>query len=369
MSDDSGKMSGKYEFRDVKKEDAIKRLAKRKPTSPLPPSIIAEEPDSGKTSNQPAETGFESEKPYVILAMMKLSEQVESLSNLITTIAQRLEKLETLKDYTSEDSKEMKNMLQETRQNTESLVESSRLLQQEARFDRRENIIKEECRKVIAANIIVWKEKMNERKISFWHYLQNAAKAELYEMWLLDSPDYLPLKYRPKINEKDSDMLLQMKSEEAQQKYTDDIDLMCEYSQQHEERVQKIDSEIKNLINEWTFSEEENSGILEIWAAEVKNNEQISYQLWNKRSNFLLKKKREEEENDSTRFIDDKKETEMKRMSYLKKNRFKMRKKHANPFPEKAHLYHEEIEWTRLTAAYRDNSTGYHDNWRQDCTE
>ena len=66
-------------------------------------------------------------------------------------------------------------------------------------------MIEKKCYQIIEENAIIWKERMNQRKIVHWHCLQNAAKAQLYNDWVTESPDYLPLKYRPKINENDSD--------------------------------------------------------------------------------------------------------------------------------------------------------------------
>ena len=122
------------------------------------------------------------------------------------------------------------------------------------------------------------------------------------------------------LNESDSDFLIQMKSEEAHQKYIDDIDLMYEYSYQHEEKILEIEADVKTMIEEWTASEEEISCIWQIWMAEVKKNEKISQQLWKNRLDFLLKKKREEEEQDDTRFINEEQEKEIKKRSHLKKD-------------------------------------------------
>ena len=219
---------------------------------------------------------------------------------------------------------------------------------------------------IIAENAITWRLKLNQRKISYWHCLQNAAKAELYNDWLTESPDYLPLKYRPKINESDSDFLLQMKSEEAHQKYIDDIDLMYEYSYQHEEKILEIEADVKTVIEEWTASEEEISCIQQIWTAEVKKNEKIFQQLWKKRLDFLLKKKREEEEEDDTRFINEEQEKEIKKRSNLKRNRFKIRwKNNRSPARRSQEDSRRQPPSRRGTPDFPGRN---HDNWRLDCT-
>ena len=236
-------------------------------------------------------------------------------------------------------------------------------------MDRREDTIEKRCHEIIAENAITWKLKLNQRKISYWHCLQDSAKAEQYNNWLTESPDYLPLKYRPKINETDSDFLLQMKSEKAHQKYINDLDLIYEYLYQHEEKIPEIEADVKTVIEEWTLGEEENSCIQDIWTAEVKKNEKISQQLWKKRSDFLLKKKREEEERADTRFIDEEKEKEITKKSHLKRNRFKIRwKNKRSPARKSQDDSRRQLQSRRRTPRFSDTSTSNHDNWRLDCT-
>lgn len=318
------------------------------------------------TNNRLTETDSDRGMSCIIIALKKLSKQVESLSNFTTIIAHKIEKLEEKYAAASEETTELKNMLEKTKQNTELIIKHSRLLQQETRMDRREDMIEKRSHDIIAENAITWRLKLNQRKISYWHCLQNAAKAELYNDWLTESPDYLPLKYRPKINESDSDFLLQMKSEEAHQKYINDIDLMYEYSYQHEEKILEIEDDVKTVIEEWTTSEEEISCIQQIWTAEVKKNEKISQQLWKKRLDFLLKKKREEEEQDDTRFINEEQEKEIKRRSHLKRNRFKIRWKSNRPPARRSQEDSRRQPQSRRGTP--DSPGRNHDNWRLDCT-
>ena len=223
----------------------------------------------------------------IILAIKKLSEQVESLCNYTKIIADRVENLELKLTTTSEDTTELKTILKETKNNTDRIIEKSSRLRKEIRFDQRNEKIEKKCKQIIAENSIIWKKRMNQRKISYWHCLQNASKAELYKDWQTNSPDYLPLKYRPKVNATDSDLILLMKSEEAEQKYADEIDTMLHYSHQHEERVLEIDEEVKTDIDGWSFSEEEQSCLLDLWTAETRKNEIISQHLWDKSLDFL----------------------------------------------------------------------------------
>ena len=297
----------------------------------------------------------------IILAIKKLSEQVESLCNYTKIIADRVENLELKFTTTSEDTTELKTILKETKNNTDSIIEKSSRLQKEIRFDQRNEKIEKKCKQIIAENSIIWKKRMNQRKISYWHCLQNALKAELYKDWQTNSPDYLPLKYRPKVNATDSDLILLMKSEEAEQKYADEIDTMLHYSHQHEERVLEIDEEVKTDIDGWSFSEEEQSCLLDLWTAEARKNETISQHLWDKRLDFLTKKKIEEEEMQNVRFINEEQEIMIQKRSYLKRNRFKIRNNEKRQTKSRDHdIQHRRND--HFQSARTAHSC--HDNWR-----
>ena len=78
-------------------------------------------------------------------------------------------------------------------------------------------------------NSVFWSDTLNKRKKSYCKCLQNERKSKLYEKWIEDYPQYLPLKYRPRLNPSDSPVLVQQKLASSRQKYVDDIDLMKRY--------------------------------------------------------------------------------------------------------------------------------------------
>ena len=137
---------------------------------------------------------------------------------------------------------------------------------------------------------------MSARKIGYWHCIQNFSKAQLYDEWCKSCPEFLPLKYRPKINPTDPPMVLEKKIEEAATRYRDDIELMYQYALDHEYKVNETDSYMTQAIQDMTDSEACQSHLQNMWREEAAANEQLSRDLWDKRKKFLETKKAEEEE-------------------------------------------------------------------------
>lgn len=159
--------------------------------------------------------------------------------------------------------------------------------------------IKEAASNIKNEHQVIWKSTMNKRKQCYWHALQNRKKADLYDSWRIESPDFLPLKYRPKINNHDCEESTNQKIEIARQQYTADISLMRHYSHTHSSRVQTLDNDFGELLTRTTEDEEIRKVLFQMWFQETSTNETISEQLWVKRQNFLTRKKEEEEASNS----------------------------------------------------------------------
>ena len=172
-------------------------------------------------------------------------------------------------------------------------------------IERLENKITEEFRanklKEVALQIkdehqVVWNDAMNKRKQSYWHSLQNQCKAALYEQWINESPQFLPLKYRPRVNPSDCQETVEQKVKLAEKQYRDDVNLMRHYEEIHAMRVSSADEHIQHIL-ESVDCEETRNLTAKLWNEEVQKNEAISQQLWKKRKAFLVKKKHEDEAN------------------------------------------------------------------------
>ena len=66
---------------------------------------------------------------------------------------------------------------------------------------------------------------------------------------------------------------------------------MQQYSKDHYQKAYAIDGQMSELIDNMTSSDHHRTLLLAMWHNDVISNENISHQLWKKRSNFLTNKK------------------------------------------------------------------------------
>lgn len=159
------------------------------------------------------------------------------------------------------------------------------------------------ARKFKSENTVLWSETMNARKKSYWRYFQNLKKSRLYDNWISECPEYLPLKYRPKINASDCGMLKERKMGQAFLRYKEDITLMECYTERHKIKTETLDNIIRERaeylgLDGFTITE-----IALMWEEEAEHNQSISEQLWKKRESFLIRKKEEDMTNVGINYV------------------------------------------------------------------
>ena len=248
----------------------------------------------------------------LIEAIVKVSDQISTLSGAVLCIGTRIDKLEKIasdqKKLTSEIDPNS-NLLEEvaaTKRATETVVESCANIQDKLEKNHETKVTKKLCELLIQGHEITWKRLINNRAISYWHGLQNYEKARLYQEWIEFCPDYLPLKYRPRVNESDNELAISQKLAAAMTRYQDDIALMTTYSVQHEDKVEEYELEAKALIEEMAEGQEDIvSALTDIWRDQCAINMAKSRQLWQKREDFLNKKKFEEEANNNCQTVEE----------------------------------------------------------------
>jgi len=172
-----------------------------------------------------------------------------------------------------------------------NLENSFRRLQECAQEKKDENSIIRNARKFKSANSVVWSDTMNARKKSYWKYIQNLEKSRLYTNWIKEDADYLPLKYRPKINASDAAVLIEQKTNQAALSYRADISLMRHYTERHKRKTEALDKILIEQAESQGLDECTIEEITQMWEEEVKHNENISEQLWKKRECFLIRMK------------------------------------------------------------------------------
>ena len=205
----------------------------------------------------------------------------------------------------SQVSKTSNIQLKEIKENTVVLTNIVQELESHASNTTFNQILNDECQKLKKENSVKWRDIMNRRKKSYWHCLQNFKKADLYSNWVQESPSYLPLKYRVKVNSSDSETATQHKIEAAKSRYRGDIELMYQYSSEHEENANNADECAHTLIHDMTKSETHRTILRNYWEEEVVMNENISTQIWEKRHNFLVSRKNDEEQEKGHLFLAD----------------------------------------------------------------
>ena len=189
----------------------------------------------------------------------KLSDQMTAHTNSISIIAERLDKLEKVSSVQSLESEDIKTKLMEVIETTDDIALTTKWLDIKITEEQTSKKVKKECNLLKDKHNVVWKEAMNARKTGFWHSLQNYEKAQLYTEWIDNSPEYLPLKYRPKVNASDGHLAVEQKVNTAKAKYRDDISLMMHHSDNHDEIVKSVDVQIQEVIIAITESEDHRS--------------------------------------------------------------------------------------------------------------
>lgn len=170
--------------------------------------------------------------------------------------------------------------------------------------DKRQRHLEVECKKIRSEMDQFWSHKLNKRKMTWWHYVQNLRKAELYVSWKTESPMYIPLKFRPKTIRGECEMATKVRIDQAREQYHKSIDLHRAYADSHLEKCDYIDNEVKVYIKSLTSDTETFDMISNWWTRDISNNEEFSTQKWTKNEQFLNMKKREDIDNSNVEITD-----------------------------------------------------------------
>ena len=163
--------------------------------------------------------------------------------------------------------------------------------------EKRDNILLDKCRKFKSQNSLCWNDTLNKRKQGYWNFVKNQKKAELYDIWRTDTPNYLPLKYRPKRLENEIPQYTQSRITEAKLKYNNDITIMKAYATNHEQKYKNLDKSMMKIIFDLTHYDDERNKLMEMWENDTRKQEEHSNQLWFKKEKFLKDKKHEDQQN------------------------------------------------------------------------
>ena len=160
--------------------------------------------------------------------------------------------------------------------------------------EKKEKSLKEKCNRIKHSIGLQWTQSLNQRKKFYGNFVKNYRKANLYKDWMNSSPDFLPLKYKPKRIPGETASYTKAKIAEAKQRYKNDVEQMLEYSKIHQGRVAATDKTVSELIERLCQAVEEESTLKQIWKDETSQQELKVAQAWLKTERFLSRKKHED---------------------------------------------------------------------------
>ena len=160
--------------------------------------------------------------------------------------------------------------------------------------------VKTQCKIIKSSISTKWADLQKQRSKYFRNFVKNEKKAALYNSWIENSPNYLPLKYRPKRIPGEIRPYTDARVKEARQKYHNDCQLLQQYAQIHEARFKELDTEARQMINKWADTSDQDEMLSNMWKEETEANEARAQDTWNRNERFLKRKKYEDERHNLT---------------------------------------------------------------------
>ena len=228
--------------------------------------------------------------------------QIQELMSVIVT---RLDKVEQNQQHLIQEIAELKEISRtitnpHQSQGGEVVVQNTDLLEQikaisdHVLSDKRKQLLKDKCQKIKATFSMKWKNTLNSRRQAYFNYLRNSEKAELYSSWSEDSPNYLPLHLRPKIQSNERQDIIDTKVGEAKVKFNNAITTMKNSAEINRGKFNSYDSEMTVLIQNKTENDEACRLMLtEWWQRDCTEAENVSQEKWSNKKDFLNQKKNE----------------------------------------------------------------------------
>ena len=162
--------------------------------------------------------------------------------------------------------------------------------------------LQDHCQSAKSETSLQWSSRLNTRKKRFWNFVKNKAKSELYSNWQSSSPEFIPLKYRPKKIPGETPECSTRRLSEAHFRYQNDTELMKIYAHTHLTKAREVDEGMCKMIHETCSNERVRDKLLHDWRADTLYEESVSNQVWSRHEQFIRRKKREDEVKNCTLF-------------------------------------------------------------------
>ena len=236
------------------------------------------------------------------LALRELSDKVNEIQNsqsiILDTIKNIAEALTQLKDAFHEDKTNLQKQtlvkledIASTSEKNNDQISQLTILQEATK---KEATLVEDSNERKQEIAFQWDQMRKSRKRCYWNVFKNKAKSELYKEWQSNSPDFLPLKYRPKIVGNEPPDITIRRLDEARLRYINDTQIMLSYSDIHSDRVQEIDKKAFAIIASISKNENEKQQIFRSWKQDAATDEALSRDSWSRHEAFLRRKKHED---------------------------------------------------------------------------
>ena len=138
-----------------------------------------------------------------------------------------------------------------------------------------------------------WNQKLKNFASAIFNKTKCEEKAELYKKWIEDTPDYLPLKFRPIKLKNGNPSVETIRMKDAQHTYRSEVQSLLAYAESHNSKIQLIQQEMKCIIEASTDIIMQQDALLRIWNHECEVKQETSLSRWANRKKFLIEKREE----------------------------------------------------------------------------
>ena len=210
--------------------------------------------------------------------LKEISENVSKLSKIISTSKENTSAKEIVSETSNTSNeilKEMASTLKEILRAKETTTNSQPVVIQEST----QILIEHEAEKLKQTMIQTWNTKLRKRAAEFWQMIRNENTAKVYETWKNNSPSIIPRKFQMKEINEEPLTQTKLREKQAMLNFETEIELMKLRAESHQERYQKIDTEMGELINK-KYSGQKQEMLRKLWRDECVSEEIRSQERW-----------------------------------------------------------------------------------------
>ncbi len=140
--------------------------------------------------------------------------------------------------------------------------------------------------------------KLEKRKLMYWKSYRTQKLAELYATCLHEDPALIPHKFRTKFSSYIAENEKNIRKNAEIENLKVEIEVLKARQLNQGQIVENIDKSIENWANR-EFGEESTASLMKIWNRKIKNEEEKSKQVWNKKEDFFISEFNKDREDQS----------------------------------------------------------------------